>query len=119
VFLEIANVRDYARITLNGKPLEARAWQPYRWDITSALKAGSNDLEIQVNAELSGRAGAAPPPITNGPGDPGARGRGGRAQGAPGTAAPAGGAAVSGGRGRGAAQPRVSGLLGPVRLVAR
>ena len=118
VFLEIANVRDYAKITLNGKTLEARAWQPYRWDITSALKAGSNDLEIQVNAEPSGRGGGAGPPPTGTPGNPGARGRGGRAQGAPGTAAPAG-AGVSGGRGRGAAQPAVSGLLGPVRLVAR
>jgi hypothetical protein len=118
VFLEIANVRDYAKITLNGKTLEARAWQPYRWDITSALKTGSNDLEIQVNAEPSGRAGAGGPPPTGAPGDPGARGRGGRAQGAPGMAAPAG-AGVSGGRGRGAAQPPVSGLLGPVRLVAR
>jgi hypothetical protein len=118
VFLEIANVRDYAKITLNGKALEARAWQPYRWDITSALKAGSNDLEIQVNAEPSGRGGGGGPPPTGTPGTPGGRGRGGRAQGAPGMAPPAG-AGAPGGRGRGAAQPAVSGLLGPVRLVAR
>jgi hypothetical protein len=84
VFLEIADVRDYARATLNGKELEAHAWQPYRWDITSALQAGSNDLEIQVYAMPAGRGG------------PGA----------------------AGGRGRGAEAP-VSGLLGPVRLVAR
>ncbi len=95
VFLEIADVRDYARVTLNGKELGAHAWQPYRWDITSALKAGSNDLEIQVNAASSGRGGGgAPPP-----------------------APPA--AAASGGRGRGAGTPPASGLLGPVRLVAR
>jgi len=43
-------VHDYARVKLNGKELEARAWQPYRWDITGALKAGSNELEVQVNA---------------------------------------------------------------------
>jgi hypothetical protein len=90
VFLEIAEVRDYARVKLNGKELEAHAWQPYRWDITSALKTGANDLEIQVNATPAGRGG-------------------------PGGAPPAGGA---GGRGRGGASP-VSGLLGPVRLVAR
>ena len=84
VFLEIADVRDYARATLNGKELEAHAWQPYRWDITSALQAGSNDLEIRVYAMPAGRGG------------PGA----------------------AGGRGRGAEAP-VSGLLGPVRLVAR
>jgi hypothetical protein len=76
VFLEIADVRDYARVRLNGKELEAHAWQPYRWDITSSLKAGSNDLEIQVYATPAGR-------------------------GSPGGA------------------PPVSGLLGPVRLVAR
>jgi hypothetical protein len=88
VFLEIADVRDYARVKLNGKELEAHAWQPYRWEVTNALKTGVNDLEIQVGAAPSARAGAA-----------GARG--------------------SGGRGRGAALPAVSGLLGPVRLVAR
>jgi hypothetical protein len=82
VFLEIADVREYAKVKLNGKELEAHAWQPYRWDITSALKAGSNDLEIQVNG----------PPV------PRSSGVGGRAL---------------------ALSPAVSGLLGPVRLVAR
>jgi hypothetical protein len=113
LFLEIAGVHDYARVKLNGKELEAHAWQPYRWEVTSALKAGANDLEIQVNAAPSARAGAAVPPPSNPPGNPGARGRGARPQSAPGTAG------ASAGRGRGAAQPPVSGLLGPVRLVAR
>jgi hypothetical protein len=118
LFLEIAEVHDYARVKLNGKELEARAWQPYRWEVTGALKAGSNELEIQVNAAPSARAGAAVPPPTDAPGNPGARGRGGRVPGAPGTAGSAG-AGASGGSGRGGAQPPVSGLLGPVRLVAR
>jgi hypothetical protein len=118
LFLEIADVRDYARVKLNGKELEAHAWQPYRWEVTNALKAGTNDLEIQVNAAPSARAGAAVPPPSAAPGNPGARGRAGRAQGALGTAGATGGGG-SGGRGRGAAQPPVSGLLGPVRLVAR
>jgi len=39
VFLEIADVRDYVRIKLNGKELEAHAWQPYRWDITSRFES--------------------------------------------------------------------------------
>jgi ABC-type Fe3+ transport system substrate-binding protein len=77
-YLEIADVRDYARVKLNGKELGAHAWQPYRWEVTAALKAGNNDLEIQVNATPAGNAG---------------------------------------GRGRGGAPP-ISGLLGPVRLVA-
>jgi hypothetical protein len=107
VFLEIADVRDYAQVKLNGMELGAHAWQPYRWDITGALKAGSNALEIQVNATSAGRGGGgAPPPA------PPAAGRGGPAAGAP-------PAAASGGRGRGAATPPASGLLGPVRLVAR
>jgi hypothetical protein len=89
VFLEIAVVRDYARVKLNGKEQAAHAWQPYRWDITSVFEAGSNDLEIQVNATPAGR---------------------GVADGAP---------TAPGGRGRGAAPPPASGLLGPVRLVAR
>ena len=89
VFLEIAEVRDYARVKLNGKELEAHAWQPYRWDVTSTLQAGANLLEIQVNATPAGRGG------------PGG--------------APA--ASAAGGRGRGASP--ISGLLGPVRLVAR
>jgi hypothetical protein len=110
VFLEIADVHDYARVKLNGKEFEAHAWQPYRWDITSALKAGSNDLEIQVSAAPAGRGGpGGPAPAATG-------GRGGR--GAPaGTAAPQP-AASAGGRGRGGAPP-VSGLLGPVSLIAR
>jgi hypothetical protein len=79
VFLEIAAVGDYARVKLNGKELEARAWQPYRWDITSPLKTGSNDLEIQVNAYAS----------------------------------------AAGGRVSAHSSPSLSGLIGPVRLVAR
>jgi hypothetical protein len=86
VFLEIDDVRDYAHVRLNGKELGARAWQPYRWDITSALRSGSNDLEIQVNATPAGRGGPA--------------------------------VAAGGGGGR-RGSPAVSGLLGPVRLVAR
>ena len=114
MFLEIGDVRDYALVKLNGKELEGRAWQPYRWDVTSALKAGSNNLEIQVVANAGGR-GFAPPPAAAAPAATG--GRGGR--GAPaGAAAAAPPAAAAGGRGRGGAPP-VSGLLGPVRLVTR
>jgi hypothetical protein len=118
VFLEIADVRDYARVKLNGKELEAHAWQPYRWDITSALQSGANDLEIAVNATPAGRGGpgGAPPAASAAP--TAAGGRGGMGQGAPGTA-PAPGTPGAGGSGRGVVTPPVSGLLGPVRLVAR
>jgi len=79
VFLEAGDVRDFARVKLNGQEFEARDWQPYRWDVTSAWKAGGNEVEIEVRAT--------------------------------------GGGGQGGGRGRSAAQA-VSGLLGPVRLVA-
>jgi hypothetical protein len=84
IYLEITDVNDYARVTLNGKQLEARSWQPYRWDLSSALKPGSNDLQIEVDATVAGRAGPA----------------------------------ASGGAARANQPPAVSGLLGPVRLVA-
>ena len=58
VFLEIGDVHDYARVKLNGKDLAAHAWQPYRWDITDAVKAGANDLEIEVRSSSGGRGGA-------------------------------------------------------------
>ena len=125
VFLEIADVNDYAKVKLNGKELEGHAWQPYRWEVTNAVKAGSNDLEVEVRTTSSGRGFGGPPPAPAGAvGAGGAGGRGGRGQGAPG-AAGAGGrgpgapGAGGGGRGRGNAPPPVSGLLGPVRLVAR
>src|SRR5271157_3079494 len=121
VFLEIADVNDYAKVKLNGKELEGHAWQPYRWDVTNVVKAGSNDLEVEVRTTAGGRGGmGGPPPAPAGAaaaaGAGGRGGRGGRGQGAPG--APAAGG-FGGGRGRGNAPPPVSGLLGPVRLVAR
>jgi hypothetical protein len=143
VYLEIADVHDYAHVTLNGKEVGARSFQPYRWDVTDALKKGANDLKIEVYANVS-QAPAGAPPAANaaapaaaglatagGAGAPatgaGRGGRGGRGggatAGAPGVAQlPAGGgtaAASGGGRGRGvAATPATSGLLGPVKLVA-
>jgi hypothetical protein len=122
VFLEIAEVNDYAKVKLNGKELEGRAWQPYRWEVTNAVKAGSNDLEVEVRTTASGRGFGGPPPAPAGGAAAAGGGRGGRGQGAPGSpgvpGAPAGGGG-GGGRGRGNAPPPVSGLLGPVRVVAR
>jgi hypothetical protein len=126
VFLEIADVHDYARVKLNGKELDGHAWQPYRWEVTNVVKPGSNDLEVEVRATTGGRGGPEGPPppaaaaaaAAAAPAAGGRGGRGGRAAGAPGAAA-APLAAAPAGRGRGAAPPPVSGLLGPVRLVAR
>jgi hypothetical protein len=125
VYLEIADVRDYARIRVNGAVFEAKAWQPYRWDITNSLQAGNNDVQINVFATSAGRGGPGGPPPGAAPGAAdtagGRGGRGGRGgQGAPGAAGmPAGGAPAGMGGGRGTPTPPASGLLGPVRLVAR
>jgi hypothetical protein len=61
VFLEIAAVNDYARVTLNGRELEAHGWQPYRWEVTNLMKAGSNELEVEVRTTVAGRGPGAPP----------------------------------------------------------
>jgi hypothetical protein len=123
VYLEMAEVHEYARVKLNGKELEGHAWPPYRWEVTNEVKAGSNELEVEVRTTAGGRGGMVGPPPAPPAGAPGAAGapggRGGRGQaGAPG-AAGAPPAAAGGGRGRGNAAPPSSGLLGPVRLVAR
>ena len=91
VYLQIADVHDYAKVTLNGKELGAASWQPYRWDATGALKKGANEVTIEVYAlAQGGRGGFGGPPPT-----------------------------AAGGGGRGAAAvPAVSGLLGSVKLVA-
>jgi hypothetical protein len=133
VYLEIADVHDYAKVTLNGKDLGAAAWQPYRWDVTGALKKGANDLVIEVNALAQGRgfgggapaaapAAAATPapglataPPAGAPGAAGARRRPAGA-GAAGAGAPP---APTGATGRGGAStPATSGLLGSVKLLA-
>ena len=68
VFLECDNVRDYAKVRLNGVELEGHSWRPYRWEITKALKPGTNVLEIEVQGSGSGgrgaRGGGAPSPST-------------------------------------------------------
>jgi hypothetical protein len=140
VFLEIADVHDYAKVTLNGKEVGAKAWQPYRWDVTDALKKGSNDLKIEVNALGAEQRPGAPPAavpaagagaapagagVAGAAGAAGARRRpaGAAGAGAPGAAgAPAAGAPPAGVGGAGRATtpppPPTSGLLGSVKLVA-
>ena len=132
VYLEIADVHDYAKVTLNGKELGAAGWQPYRWDATGALKKGANDLVIEVDALATGRGGGfgAPPPAAAALASPApglatappagagtAAGARRRPNGAAG-AASAPPAPTGGGAGRAAAAPATSGLLGSVKLVA-
>jgi hypothetical protein len=106
VYVECADVHDYASLRINGKDAGPRAWQPYRWDVTDALMVGVNRIEIQVRTlPAGGRGGMGGPPPPAGGGPPAAAG------------APAG-APPAGGRGP-ATPPPVPGLFGAVRLVAR
>ena len=48
LLLDLGNVEVIARISLNGKPCET-AWKyPYRVDVTNSIRAGTNELKIEV-----------------------------------------------------------------------
>lgn len=47
-FIELGEVNNLARVKLNGKDLGVAWAAPFKLDITSALKAGENSLEIEV-----------------------------------------------------------------------
>jgi hypothetical protein len=91
LFLELSDVRDYARVNMNGVDLQARGWQPYRWDVTRAVKPGNNVLEIEVRSAPVLR-GAAPIPLNPGANQAGAI--------------------------RNSTPPQVSGLLGSAAIVS-
>jgi hypothetical protein len=48
VFLDLGDVEDVAEVSLNGKRLGIAWTRPYRVEITSAVHAGKNRLEIDV-----------------------------------------------------------------------
>lgn len=47
-FIDLGKVNDIARVRLNGKDLGVIWCAPWRIDISSALKKGANELEIEV-----------------------------------------------------------------------
>lgn len=48
LWLDLGDVKNIAEVTVNGKPLGILWESPFRVDVTSALKPGSNALEIKV-----------------------------------------------------------------------
>ena len=46
--LDLGEVRYSARVRLNGRDLGARAWRPFRWDVTEAARPGRNEIEVEV-----------------------------------------------------------------------
>lgn len=51
--LELEDVRESASVLINGQFVGTRLWPPYRWDITKAMRPGSNGIRIQVANTLA------------------------------------------------------------------
>ncbi len=48
LWLDLGDVKNIAEVTVNGKPVGLVWKAPFRLDVTSALKAGANTLEVKV-----------------------------------------------------------------------
>jgi alpha-L-rhamnosidase len=55
IWLDLGRVRDIAEVKVNGKPAGLVWAPPYRVDVTSELKPGTNSLEIAVTNEWTNR----------------------------------------------------------------
>jgi hypothetical protein len=96
IVLSLGDVRDMAQVTVNGVKMPL-AWKaPFETDVTGALRAGANQIEIRVTNEWTNRI----------IGDRAMPGRTVLSQGGP----PPFGARPQ--------MPSLSGLLGPVRFIA-
>ena len=101
LFLDLGDVRDIAEVSVNGKALGTLWKPPYRLELSDALRPGENRIEIAVTNQWTNRLlGDVRLPVGEkilggSPVSPGAMGAGPQ---------PA---------------PPVSGLLGPVRILAR
>jgi hypothetical protein len=104
--LNLGKVADLAEVAVNGRALGTVWAAPYEVDVTDALKAGANQLEIKVTNEWTNRiAGDAAVPADKKVLSVAPAGRGGGGGG--------------GGLGFGAAPLPESGLLGPVTVLAQ
>lgn len=48
IWLDLGSVKNLAEVSVNGKPLGIIWKEPFRVDVTSALKPGENSLEVKV-----------------------------------------------------------------------
>jgi hypothetical protein len=55
LWLDLGEVGVAAEAWLNGAPLGARLWAPFRFDVTGKLKAGRNRLRIVVSNTMANR----------------------------------------------------------------
>lgn len=66
VWLDLGEVKNLAEVTVNGKPLGVVWKKPFRIDVTPALKAGENKLEVKVvNLWVNRLIGDMQPGMTN------------------------------------------------------
>jgi hypothetical protein len=96
LLLSLGDVRDLAEVFVNAQPFGLLWKPPYQVDVTSALRPGANCIEVRVtnqwtNRILGDRLAPREQRVLNG---------------------------VQGGFGRGPREPAVSGLLGPVQILA-
>jgi hypothetical protein len=55
VVLDLGTVKDIAQVSINGRPTAILWKPPYRADITTSLKAGTNRLEIKITNQWTNR----------------------------------------------------------------
>jgi len=70
VWLDLGRVEQAAAATLNGHSLGARIWRPFRFEVTGAVAAGENHLEVLVTNGLANFLTAprgTAPPLTQAP----------------------------------------------------
>ncbi|MFH1741930.1 MAG: glycosyl hydrolase [bacterium] len=46
--LDLGRVRGTTEVVVNGEPCGVRVWHPYRFDITKAVRAGTNRVEMHI-----------------------------------------------------------------------
>jgi hypothetical protein len=51
--LDLGRVDASASVKVNGQDAGIRGWAPYRFDITSLVRAGENELEVTVASALA------------------------------------------------------------------
>lgn len=48
VVLDLGEVHEIARLSVNGRQLRTQMWAPYRFDVTDVLKEGENTLRLEI-----------------------------------------------------------------------
>jgi hypothetical protein len=65
--LDLGTVHDVAQVEINGQTLTKLLWPPYELDVTSALRAGSNEVRVRVTNTLANKHGEPKPSGLLGP----------------------------------------------------